>query len=187
MVYRGLIFRRRKKDPLKALMRALIASKTAINRLNAIEARVSSRREYLLQTAIKLEDMGRDYLAKKYIEEAKRLENIATRLSYIKLVLEKLSMTIELHIELRRFNEDLSGVLEVVEMLKKLPESTIPEFSLTIHEIESSNREAIENAGYDIGYTSIAPVTVSGEEAARLLEEAKAIAKQKLLGELEAG
>ncbi len=186
MVYRELIFRRRQRDPLKALMRALVASKTAISRINAIESRVSSRREYLLQTAVKLEDMGNDFLAKKYVEEAKRLENILVRLNYIKLVLEKLSLTLELNIEFRRFSQELSGVIEVVNMLKKLPESTIPEFSLTIHEIESNVREALDNASFEMGYTAVAPVNVSSEEAARLLEEAKAIAKHKLLGELEA-
>ncbi|MCD6488260.1 MAG: hypothetical protein J7K21_03445 [Desulfurococcales archaeon] len=178
-----MIFRRRKTDPTKALLRALVATRTAIAKLDAIESRIESRREHLLQMALKLDNMGNAFLAKKYIEEAERLKHIGGRISYIKLVMEKLGLSLELSLELKNFNKSLLGIIEVIDILKKLPESTIPEFGITIHELEVNIREALSNinVGPAIGYSP----TISSVDAEKILEEARAIAKQKLLGELK--
>ncbi len=177
-----MLFWRQRVDPLKSMMKALIASKTAINKLNAIESRIESRRKYLVETAIKLEEMGNTFLSKKYIEEAQRLEGILNRISYIKLILEKISLTLELNIEMRKFSKDLIGVLEVVTLLKKLPETTIPEIGIAIHEIESNVKDII-NTSINID-VDIEPTYNPSDESSKILEEAKILVKQKLLGEL---
>ncbi|WFO75335.1 hypothetical protein J4526_00025 [Desulfurococcaceae archaeon MEX13E-LK6-19] len=179
-----MIFKRRRSNPIKALLRSLVAIRSAISKLDALLSRINGRREYLMQMALKLDNMGNTFLAKKYIEEAKRLELIEQRISYIKLVMEKLSITLELSIELKDFNKSLVGVMEVIDILKKVPESTIPDLGITITELETYVREAINSSGVQLGYGLPSSPSISDEEAIRVLEEAKTVAKQKLLGEL---
>ncbi len=179
-----MIFRRRKKDPLKAMLFSLTATRKALSRIDSLASRIASRREYLLEKAFQLEERGNTFLAKKYIEEAERLKAFERRINYIKLVLEKLSLTLELNIEMRRFGENAKDILEVIDILKKLPEATIPDFALALTELEVGVREiAGSTASNNVEVLGDYKVSTS-DEASRILEEAKLVAQQKLLGEL---
>ncbi len=177
-----MIFLWKRTDPVKALMKAMIAAKKASKRLEAMENVIRSRKRSLLEKAIKLEELGNDFLAKKYVEEAKRIENIAQRLSYMRLVFEKLGLSLELALSFRNFSKTLNDVVDIVNLLKKLPESTIPELNLLIYELETNVREALNNMNTS-GVPSSIP-TVHSDEAEKILKEAKAIAKQRLMEEL---
>ncbi len=177
------MFRRKRKDPLKAMLYSLASARKAIARLDTLGSRIEGRRQYLLEKAVQLEEMGNSFLARKYAEEASRLDGFLRRINYIKLVLEKLCLTLELNIEMRRFDHDVKEILDIIAILKKLPESTIPEFALALHELETGVRE--------IADTRVSEATVMGgysvstnSEAEKVLAEARAIAEEKLLNEL---
>lgn len=178
-----MIFKRRRTNPIKALLRALTATRTAISKLDTLLTRIGNRRNYLLQMALKLDSMGNSFLAKKYVEEAKRLELIEQRVSYIKLIMEKLSTTLELSIELKDFGRSLSGIMEVVDLLKKIPESTIPDLGITITELETHVREAISSSSIQLGYGLPSTPTIPSKDVERILEEAKAVVEQKLINQ----
>lgn len=178
-----MIFKRRRTDPIKALLRALATTRTAISKLDALLTRISTRKDYLLQMALKLDSLGNSFLAKKYVEEAKRLELIEQRVSYIKLIMEKLSTTLELSIELKDFGRSLSGIMEVVDLLKKIPESTIPDLGITITELETHIREAISSSSIQLGCGIPSTPTILSKDVEKILEEAKAVVEQKLINQ----
>lgn len=180
-----MLFRRKQKDPLKAMLYSLASVRRALSRMEALSSRISSRRQYLLEKAFQLEEIGNNFLARKYIEEAERLKDFLDRIYYIKLVLEKLSLTLELNIEMKRFNKDANEILEIISILKKLPESTIPEFALALHEIETGIREVASTSMAEAVIANSYDV-VTNSEAEKILAEARAIAREKLLNELSA-
>ena len=177
------MFRKKRKDPLRAMLYSLASVRKALSRMEALSSRIASRRQYLLEKAFQLEEMGNSFLARKYIEEAERLKGFLERIYYIKLVLEKLSLTLELNIEMKRFDKDAKEILEIIGILKKLPESTIPEFALALHEIEVGIREVADSSIAETIMMNSYSVSTSSD-AEKILAEARAIAQEKLLNEL---
>lgn len=177
-----MILFRRRADPLRSLMKAVLATKRAIMRLATLENIIMSRRESLLNKAVRLEELGNTYLARKYIEEASRLEAIATRVRSLRYVFERISLSLELAMRIRDLDKVAREVISIVSDLKKLPELTIPELNLTIYELETYARDLV---GAKLPGPMVAFSDRVGDEALKILEEARAIAREKLLNEVK--
>ncbi len=178
-----MIFRR-KRDPVKAAFKAIYVIRGATRRLEALEGRLEARRDQLLRMAVALENRGEKYLARRYVEEAERLRPIAERIATLRFVLERLELSLETMVEMRMFGAEMKKVLGVIGVLKKIPEATIPEFSLMLSELEAHVREA---ASVSMGESnSLSYVPPSSAEVDRILEEARSVAEKELMGKLEA-
>ncbi len=179
-----MIFRR-KRDPVKAAVRAIYVLRSASRKLEALEARIEARREQLLNMAVELDRRGEKYLARRYVEEAERLRPIAHRIMVLRYVLERLELGLETIVEMRAFSREMKGVLEVVGVLKKIPETTMPELALMVNEVEASVREAMA-AGEASGGVEAGYVPPSSAEVEKILSEARAVAEKELVESLEA-
>ncbi|MCS7128182.1 MAG: hypothetical protein N3E36_03265 [Sulfolobales archaeon] len=168
----------KKRDPVKLAFKTLTALKHMHLRLNNMVSRIEGRRQYLLERAIQLEEMNHTILARKYTEEASRLEALMNRVSSIALVVEKVILALETNIEMRRLKDGLKDIIEIVEQLKKLPEATIPELAIAIHEVEANVKELaeIDLGGPEPSFIQLAP----SQNAVELLKEAKEIAQKRL-------
>lgn len=172
-----LVFGKR-RDPVKLAFKTLAALRHMHLRLNNMLSRIEGRKQYLLERAVQLEEMHHSTLARKYAEEASRLEALMDRVSSIALVVEKVILALETNIEMRRLKDGLKDIIEIVEQLKKLPEATIPELAIAIHEVEANVKELaeIDLSGPEPSFIQLAP----SQNAMELLKEAKEIAQKRL-------
>lgn len=177
-----MIFKRRKIDPLRETLYAIYHTKQGISRIEVLMDKISSRRERLLEIAAKLETRGESFLAKKYAAEIAKLDRIYNRLADLRLVLEKVNMSLEYALTLKNFREIASEINGLISELKKLPETTIPEIGLVLTNLEYSIKN-LENIDYGIpDATDISVATDS--DVNRIIEEAREIVKKKLEPEI---
>jgi len=172
-----MIFKK-KIDPMRETIYILHRLKSSISRLEALMDRINSRRRKLLEQAIHLEEIGEGFLARKYASEAVKLENIYKRLADIKLVFEKITTSLEYTLSLNKYYEVSKELSEIVKLVKKLPETTIPEVYGVISELEIYVQEINENTrSFDLD-VDLEPTLDS--EISRVLSEAKEIVKSRL-------
>jgi len=172
-----MIFRK-KTDPMRETIYILYRLKSSIGRLEALMDRIDSRRKKLLEQAIHLEELGEGFLARKYASEAVKLENIYKRLADVKLVFEKITTSLEYTLSMNKYYEVSRELSEIVELVKKLPETNIPEVYGVISELEIYVQEINDSRyGLDLN-TDFEPA--SDGEINRVLSEAKEIVKSKL-------
>ncbi|MET1159764.1 MAG: hypothetical protein ABWW65_02275 [Thermoprotei archaeon] len=178
-----MIFRRRRVDPVRETLYALYHVKQGISRIEALMDRIMNRRKKLLEVAAKLEARGETFLAKKYAVEISKLDKIYARLADLRLVLEKISTSLEYALSLRNFKEVSENILEILNDVKKLPESTIPEIGLVIANLEHYLRNIEESS---ISMPEMASVfeLPSDNETEKILSEAREIVKKRLEAEL---
>jgi len=72
LVYQ-LVFKR-KIDPVRETLAAIYKINQGISKIEYLLDKLNSRRDKLIEYAISLENRGERFLAKKYVEEAKRIE-----------------------------------------------------------------------------------------------------------------
>ncbi|WP_440059760.1 hypothetical protein ACSU1N_00955 [Thermogladius sp. 4427co] len=172
---------RKKVDPLKSALTALYNVRASIQRLDSLIDRINSRRSKLMDMAVELQARGETFLAKKYAEEIAKLDRMRSRLEILKLVLEKVSLSIDLAITMRDFKLLADEVGDIVRDIKKIPESKIPDLSIYFAELETSIRElsSVElETGPPLNYdTSETP------DVRKVLEEARTLLKTKLENE----
>ncbi len=168
----------KRRDPVKLAFKTLAALRHMHLRLDNMMSRIESRKQYLLERAVQLEEMNHHILARRYTEEASRLEALMDRIGSMALVVEKVMLALETNIEMRRLKDGLKDIIEIIEQLKKLPEATIPELAIAIHEVEANVKELaeIDLGGLEPSSTQLAP----SQNAVELLNEAKEIARKRL-------
>jgi len=177
-----LLFRRRKINPYKETLYAIYHAKNGISRIEALIDRINARRRKMLEIAAQLEMRGETFLAKRYAAEIAKLDKISSRLADLKLVLEKVVLSLEYAMTIHNFRGIASQVLSITKELKKLPESTIPDLGLVFANLEVSLRN-LEDLDYNIPDIEFnAPTT--DVDAERVLYEAREIVRKKLETEL---
>ncbi len=182
-MFRDLVFRRRKKDPYKETIYALYNAKQALGKIELLMDRISNRRRRMLEMTAELEMRGQKYLAKRYAQEIVKLDKIYTRLSNLHLVLEKIAVSLEYALTIRNFKGIAHEVLSITSEIKRLPESTIPDISLSLTNLEYALRSLedmdlsmIDMMAYEPG---------SSSEVEKILEEAREILGKKLMADID--
>jgi len=176
-----LVFNRKQNTIRKTIM-ALASVKRSINRLDVLMDKITTRRTKLLEMAVQLEARGETFLARKYASEAARLDSLYSKLAGLKLVLEKIAISLEYALSMNTFNEIASNIVGIVSELKKLPEASIPEVGLMLTDIEYAVRE-LEEARLTPDYT-IELSSPTGQDVEKILEEAREIVRKRLELEL---
>ncbi len=178
-----MVFRRRKKDPYKETIYALYNAKQALGKIELLMDRISNRRRRMLEMTAELEMRGQKYLAKRYAQEIVKLDKIYTRLSNLHLVLEKIAVSLEYALTIRNFKGIAHEVLSITSEIKRLPESTIPDISLSLTNLEYALRSLedmdlsmIDMMAYEPG---------SSSEVEKILEEAREILGKKLMADID--
>ncbi len=173
-----MIFRKKKIDPVRETIYAIYNTKKGISKLEALMDRINSRRNRMLEVAAQLEARGETFLAKKYAAEIAKLDKINNRLADLVLVLEKISISLEYALSLKNFREIASEVSDLLNELKKLPETTIPEIGLVLSNLEYSIKN-LESMNYGTPDLEM-DITPSGSEVDKIIEEAREILRKKL-------
>ncbi|AFK51784.1 hypothetical protein TCELL_1362 [Thermogladius calderae 1633] len=176
-----MVLRRKKVDPLKSALTALYNVRASIQRLDSLIDRISSRRSKLMDMAVDLQARGETFLAKRYAEEIAKLDKMRSRLEVLKLVLEKVSLSIDLAITMRDFKLIADEVSSIVSEIKKIPESRMPDLAVYFAELDSSIRE-LASADIDVG-PPLSYDTTETPDVRRVLEEARSLLKTKLESE----
>lgn len=175
-----MIFKK-KIDPIKETIRAKYSVQQGIRRLEVLMDKIMTRRRKMLDIAAQLEARGETFLAKKYAAEIAKLDKIHNRLANYKLVLEKIDISLEYTLIVKKFHATAHAISELLSELKKLPETTIPEIGLMLAELEHSikNLEETENVIPDFSNLDYLDYA-SSHEIDKIIEEARAILKEKL-------
>jgi len=149
------------------------------NRLESLVDRITERRNALFERMVELQSRNEKYLSKKYAEEIARLDKLASRLTTIRLVVEKIDLSLQYAINMREFNDLSKELTSLVSELKKLPESNLPELNMIMMGLEESVREMTEishGGGGGISFN----VDGSSQDVWRILEEAREVMRKKL-------
>ncbi|MEM4748638.1 MAG: hypothetical protein QXS26_02040, partial [Thermosphaera sp.] len=120
------MFRAKPRDPLKNAIETLYKVRLLGNRLEVLVDRISERRNALFERMVDLQSRNEKYLSKKYAEEIARLDKLISRLTTIKLVVEKIDLSLQYAINMREFNDLSKELTSIVGELKRLPEANLP-------------------------------------------------------------
>jgi len=173
------VFRAKPRDPLRNAIETLYRVRLLGNRLESLVDRITERRNALFERMVELQSRNEKYLSKKYAEEIARLDKLASRLTTIRLVVEKIDLSLQYAINMREFNDLSKELTSLVSDLKRLPESNLPELNMIMMGLEESVREMAEishGGGGDISLN----VDGSYQDVRRILEEAREVMKKKL-------
>ncbi|MCY0867723.1 MAG: hypothetical protein OWQ48_00610 [Desulfurococcus sp.] len=176
---------RRKRDPLRVSLEMLHKVRVLRDRIDVLYNRVEERRKALFERLVDLESKGEKYLAKKYAEEVSKLDKLLSRLSLVQLVLEKVDLALQYSINMRKFAELASEVNGLVKDLSKMPEFNIPDLSMVFVEFEGLVKE-LEDASRTGSPVSLEYSPPLDGDVKKILEEARAIVKERLTDELTA-
>jgi division protein CdvB (Snf7/Vps24/ESCRT-III family) len=173
------VFRAKPRDPLRNAIETLYKVRLLGNRLESLVDRITERRSALFERMVELQSRNEKYLSKKYAEEIARLDKLASRLTTIRLVVEKIDLSLQYAINMREFNDLSKELTSLVSELKKLPESNLPELNMIMMGLEESVREMAEishGGGGGISFN----VDGGSQDVRRILEEAREVMKKKL-------
>jgi division protein CdvB (Snf7/Vps24/ESCRT-III family) len=173
------VFRAKPRDPLRNAIETLYKVRLLGNRLESLVDRITERRNALFERMVELQSRNEKYLSKKYAEEIARLDKLASRLTTIRLVVEKIDLSLQYAINMREFNDLSKELTSLVSELKKLPESNLPELNMIMMGLEESVREMAEishGGGGGISFN----VDGSSQDVRRILEVAREVMKKKL-------
>jgi len=173
------VFRAKPRDPLRNAIETLYKVRLLGNRLESLVDRITERRNALFERMVELQSRNEKYLSKKYAEEIARLDKLASRLTIIRLVVEKIDLSLQYAINMREFNDLSKELTSLVSELKKLPESNLPELNMIMMGLEESVREMAEISHGGGGGISF-KVDGSSQDVRRILEEAREVMKKKL-------
>lgn len=140
----------------------------------------------MLEMAAQLEMRGETFLAKRYASEIAKLDKIYSRLADLRLVLEKIVLSLEYALSIHNFKNIAKEVLSLTNELKKLPEATIPDIGLLFANLESTLRN-LETANYDIPDVGDSLIIDDYADSEKILMEAREIIKKRLETELTVG
>ncbi len=167
-----------KRDVRRSLAKAIIAAKTGSAKLERMAARIDARRGELERMVEDSILRGDEELAKRYAEEAAQLKSLLRRVVYLQTVLERLRLRLETAYETGIITESIRSIAGIIGELRVQDLAAIPEIGLSLDEIDESIRAL--GADLSIPEPHMSPETPLGEEASKILEEARVIAEEKL-------
>jgi len=167
------------KEPLRyRLANANYKIRSMISRLDAYIARLQERDRTLFERVVEAQ-MSKDHMrAAMYANEIAEIRKITKQMIITQIALEQVSLRLETVEELGDIFVNLIPVVGVISELKSVLKGIMPEISIELGEIGEALQEIVVEAGNFTGAPYVgAP---SSPEAKKILEEAAAIAEQRM-------
>ena len=167
------------QQPLRyRLIMAHYKLKTTINRLDIYISKLQERDRALFEKVVEAQ-MNKDTArAAMYANEIAEIRKITKQLLTTQIALEQVELRLETVSELGDVFTSLIPVLGVIRELRQAIKGVMPELSVELGELEDGLQEVVIEAGQFTG-TGI-DYTVTSPEARKILEEASAIAEQRM-------
>ena len=175
----------KKEPPLRLrIVQAIHMLKVQSHRLEYMIARLKERDQELFERVVEAQMEGDKLRAQVYANEVAEIRKVVKTLMMSQLALERVVLRLETITTLGDAVAALVPVLGVVKELKSKLMGIVPEIALEISEVG----EMLESLVIETGeYTAIATGGIGmTPEAKRILQEAAAIAEQKLREEFPA-
>ena len=169
----------RREKPLRMkLFTAKYRLGTMVRKLDVYIERLKHRDAQLFQKvvdAIIAKDQARATL---YANEVAEIRKIAKTLMTLQIALEQIQMRVETAILTGDIITSLTPVIGAVKEVGVIMKKVMPTLGIELDEIQEILQESVTEVAEIAGYGSIALPT--SPEAAKILEEAKAIAEQRM-------
>ena len=160
---------------------ALYKLRVQNNKLDYIIAKMKERDQALFEKVVQAQ-MDKDTTrAAMYAAEVAELRKMIKSLMTAKYAIERVALRLETVMTMGDVLVGLAPVVGVVRDLKRYLVSLVPEIGLEMAEIGEMLESVVTEAGEFTGFMS-AP-TVYSEEARKIMEEAAAIAEQRMKAE----
>lgn len=167
------------QQPLRhKLVMAHYRLKTTISRLDVYISKLQERDRALFEKVVEAQ-MSKDTMrAAMYANEIAEIRKITKQLLTTQIALEQVELRLETVTELGDVYTSLMPVLGVVRELRQAMKGVMPELSVELADLEEGLQEVVIEAGEFTG--SGIDYTVTTPEAKKILEEAAAIAEQRM-------
>ncbi len=169
----------RREKPLRMkLFTAKYRLGTMVRKLDVYIERLKHRDAQMFQKvvdAIIAKDQARATL---YANEVAEIRKIAKTLMTLQIALEQIQMRVETAILTGDIITSLTPVIGAVKEVGAIMKKVMPTLGIELDEIQEILQESVTEVAEIAGYGSIA--LPSSPEAAKILEEAKAVAEQRM-------
>jgi division protein CdvB (Snf7/Vps24/ESCRT-III family) len=167
------------KEPLKyRLVNASYKIRSMISRLDAYIARLQERDRTLFERVVDAQISKDSMRAAMYANEIAEIRKITKQMIVTQIALEQVALRLETVGELGDIFVNLIPVVGVISELKAALKGIMPELSIELGEIGESLQEIVVEAGNFTGAPYVG--SPSSPEAKKILEEAAAIAEQRM-------
>ena len=167
------------QQPLRyRLIMAHYKLKSTINRLEVYISKLQERDRALFEKVVEAQMNKDNARALMYANEIAEIRKITKQLLTTQIALEQVELRLETVSELGDVFTSLVPVLGVIRELRQAVKGVMPELSVELGELEDGLQEVVIEAGEFTG-TGI-DYTVTSPEARKILEEASAIAEQRM-------
>ena len=167
------------QQPLRyRLIMAHYKLKTTISRLEVYISRLQERDRALFEKVVEAQINKDNARASMYANEIAEIRKITKQLLTTQIALEQVELRLETVSELGDVFTSLIPVLGVIRELRQAIKGVMPELSVELGELEDGLQEVVIEAGEFTG--SSVDYTVTSPEARKILEEASAIAEQRM-------
>ncbi len=167
------------KEPLRyRLVHADYKIKSMVSRLDVYVSRMQERDRVLFERVVEAQMSKDSARAAMYANEIAEIRKITKQLIATQIALEQVSLRLETIGELGDVFANLGPVVGVINELKGVLKGVMPELSIELSDVGDSLQEVLMEAGEFTGspYAGVP----SSPEARKILEEASAIAEQKM-------
>ncbi|BFH74295.1 cell division protein CdvB1/B2 [Sulfurisphaera javensis] len=167
------------QQPLRyRLVMAHYRLKTTISRLDVYISKLQERDRTLFEKVVEAQ-MNKDTArAAMYANEIAEIRKVTKQLLTTQIALEQVELRLETITELGDVFTSLIPVLGVVRELRQAMKGVMPELSVELAELEEGLQEVVIEAGEFTG--SGIDYTITSPEAKKILEEASAVAEQRM-------
>lgn len=167
------------KEPLRyRLIHTDYKIKSMISRLDVYISRMQERDKVLFERVVEAQMTKDTARAAMYANEVAEIRKVTKQLIATQIALEQVSLRLETVGELGDIFANLGPIVGVISELKTALKGIMPELSIELSDIGDSLQEVLMEAGDFTGSPYVG--TPSSPEARKILEEATAIAEQKM-------
>ncbi|NPA05425.1 MAG: hypothetical protein GXO09_04965 [Crenarchaeota archaeon] len=157
---------------------ALYRIRTETNKLDYMIAKMKERDAMLFEKVVQAQ-MDKDQArAAMYASEVAEIRKLVKALMTAKLALERVGLRLETVMAMGDVVAGIAPVVGVIKDLRKYLLGIVPEIGLELTEIGELLESVVAEAGEFTAFTSMP--TVYSEEARKILEEAAAVAEQRM-------
>ena len=157
---------------------ALYKIRTETNKLDYMIAKMKERDAALFEKVVQAQ-MDKDQArAAMYASEVAEIRKLVKALMTAKLALERVGLRLETVMAMGDVVAGIAPVVGVIKDLRKYLLGIVPEIGLELTEIGELLESVVAEAGEFTAFTSMP--TVYSEEAKKILEEAAAVAEQRM-------
>ncbi len=165
--------------PLKQrLLLAQYRIKNQIAKLEHFLYRIQERDKQLFEKVVEAKMAGDELRARMYANEVAELRKIAKTVMAVQVALEQVALRIDTTIALGDVATGIAPIVGLVNELRKTLMGVMPTMAMELGEIDELLRSVVVEAGSFTGTSTF--YTAASPEAKKILEEASAVAEQRM-------